>query len=288
MKRALVLFPVVGAFSIVTWLGCGGSTSTEFSGSGTGGNSDDGGTGGGSSTGGGAGAGGTVVGDGGGVGGSTGTGGGAPFDPGGIGGIIGGTDGGIPASDGGIFGGPINPVVVDGCRSLCAKEATANCPNEGTLNDCILGCRLILNNPNCVNAATTLFACEKTSTVTCDAKGKASLTSCGAEELSAAACFLTNASDPTLKPICTSYCAGVAAAKCPNDDLAGCATGCPVVGNFVPACNQYWKGYVTCASTAMFTCGNDGKAGAPSCALEAAQYALCTLGGALNTRDAGR
>src|SRR6185295_15387116 len=30
MNRAFVLFPVVGAFSMVTWLGCGGSTTGEF------------------------------------------------------------------------------------------------------------------------------------------------------------------------------------------------------------------------------------------------------------------
>jgi hypothetical protein len=191
--------------------------------------------------------------------------------------------------DSGLIGpGPIDPVVVDGCNELCAKEATANCPNQGPVGDCILGCRLILNNPSCSAQANALFACEKTSTAACDGQGKATLTGCGVEQLNAASCFLQNAADPTLKSTCDAYCAGVVAANCPNDDPAGCAVGCPVIGNFIPACNQYWKSYVTCASTATFTCGMDGKAGARTCALPFAQYALCTLGGALNAGDAGR
>jgi hypothetical protein len=215
--------------------------------------------------------------------------GGTSFDPGGIGSMIGGgSDGGVPAADASIGGNIITPEVVDGCNSLCVKEAAAMCPNQGTLGDCVVGCRLILNNPKCAASSNALFACEKNSPAACDGQGKATLTGCGVEQLSAASCFLTNAADPTLKAPCMSYCAAVAAAKCPNEDPAGCAIGCPVVGNFIPACNMYWKAYVTCASTAMITCGMDGKANAPGCGLQALAYLVCTAGGVVNTGDAGR
>jgi hypothetical protein len=280
MKRVFVWFPVVGAFSAFAWMGCGGATSAEFMSIDT----DGGGT---------AGRGGTSVGAAGSTGTAgttTGAGGSTGFDPGGVGTIIGATDGGLPpiSVDGGGGGGIIPPEVVNGCNELCVKEATANCPNQDPLNNCIVGCRRILNNPNCTRATDNLFACEKDSAVSCDAQGKATLTNCGLEQLAAATCFLVNAQDPTLKPACTTYCANVAAANCPNDDAAGCAIGCPVVGNFIPACNMYWKEYVTCASTATLVCGQDGKAGAPACALQFLAYALCTIGGVVNTGDAGR
>jgi hypothetical protein len=85
-----------------------------------------------------------------------------------------------------------------------------------------------------------------------------------------------------------SFCAGAAAANCPNDDPAGCAVGCPVYGNFIPACNMYWEKYVTCGSTAKFTCGMDGKANPQGCALQGGVFLLCTIGGVLNTGDAGQ
>src|SRR5262249_12903753 len=154
-------------------------------------------------------------------------------------------------------GGVITPQVVDGCNALCAKEASAMCPNQGTIENCVLGCRLILNKPGCTDSANALFTCEKTSPAGCDDQGKATLTGCGIEQLKAATCFLQSATDPTLKGPCTSYCANVAAAKCPNDDVAGCALSCPVVGNFIAGCNDFWKSYVTCASSAMLTCGRD-------------------------------
>jgi len=78
------------------------------------------------------------------------------------------------------------------------------------------------------------------------------------------------------------YCANVAAARCPNDDVAGCPVGCQVIGNFITACNGLLETSTsTCGLTATFACGADGKAGAPACLLEFAAYAFCTLGGAV-------
>jgi hypothetical protein len=287
MRRENVFLVVVGTVSMVGWLGCGGSTTGSF----TNGGSDDAGVDGTASTLGagganGEGAGGGTTG-GGGDAGQAGSAGGGPFDPGGIGDLLGGQDGGSPEA--GIPGGPIRPEVVDGCDALCAKEATANCPNQDTVSSCVLGCRLILNKASCAAQTNALFACEKTSTVACDDKGKATLAQCPGQELAAAGCFLQNSMDPSLTAPCSSYCAGVASAHCLNDDpAASCPGSCQVVGTLAPACTSAWKTYIACASGATFTCGNDGKAGAAACGLQFATFAVCAYGGALDTGDAGR
>jgi hypothetical protein len=180
----------------------------------------------------------------------------------------------------------VTPAVADGCDMLCAKEATANCPNQGTTSSCAVGCRLLLNNPNCASASMALFACEGTSTVSCDSSGKATLDNCGVQTLSSAACFLTNAMDPTLQAPCMTYCAKVAAAACPND-TSGCQQGCQLFGGFIPACGPLWKTYVTCADDAAVTCGTDGKAGAPSCGVQGLVFLACLASGASTTTDAG-
>ena len=95
MKRAFVLLPVVGAVSLVTWMGCGGSTTDAF----TSPDMTDGGSGGGSASEGGTGASGTT-GNAGSSGGASTAEGGVSFDPGMIGGLNGaGMDGGTAATD---------------------------------------------------------------------------------------------------------------------------------------------------------------------------------------------
>jgi hypothetical protein len=200
---------------------------------------------------------------------------------------LGSTLGGNP--DAGLSFG-VTTQVADGCDALCAKEATANCPNQGTTAACAVGCRLLLNNPACATAANALLACAGTSTVSCDSTGKATLDNCGVQTLSSAACFLQNAMDPTLQAPCTTYCSKVTTANCPNDTPSGCQQGCQTVGGFIPACDPLWKAYVTCAdgNGVAVTCGNDGKAGAPSCVVQALTYAACLLGGVSTTIDAGQ
>lgn len=212
--------------------------------------------------------------------------GGSAFDPTGLGsmlGAVGGADAGPAPS----FG--VTPQIADGCDTLCAKEATANCPNQGTTTNCALGCRLLLNNPTCSASAMGLFACEGTSTVSCDPTGKASLDDCGVQALSSAACFLQTANDPTIAAPCSTYCTKVAAAACPNDDPTGCQQGCQVIGGFVAACDPLWKAYVTCADgdAGAITCGTDGKAGASGCLLQALAYFACFYGGVSTTLEAG-
>src|SRR5580704_7679064 len=182
----------------------------------------------------------------------------------------------------------IPPAVANGCDALCAREATAMCPNQGSIESCVVGCRLLLNNPSCAMQAQSLFACEQTSPVSCDSSGKATLAACGVETLVSAACFLQSDTDPTLQGPCTKYCAESAAADCPGDDPSGCQAGCQVVGNLIPACDSLWTGYVTCAAgSASLSCGSDGKASAPACALQAIEYLACTAQGATTVGDGG-
>jgi hypothetical protein len=52
-------------------------------------------------------------------------GGGSAFNPSAIGAMLGGSvDAGLSIG--------VTPQVADGCDALCAKEATANCPNQGS------------------------------------------------------------------------------------------------------------------------------------------------------------
>jgi|SRR5580658_8879078 hypothetical protein len=210
-------------------------------------------------------------------------GGASAFSPAGLGAMLGGNaDGGVPS-----FG--VTPQVATGCDALCAKEATANCPNQGATSDCALGCRLLLNNSACATATMSLLNCEGTSTVSCDSTGKATLDDCGVQTLSSAACFLTNANDPTIAAPCATYCTKLAAAACPNDDPTGCQQGCQVIGGFVAACDPLWKAYVDCADSdaGVITCGTDGKGGASTCLVQALSYAACFYGGVSTTIDAG-
>jgi|HubBroStandDraft_1064217.scaffolds.fasta_scaffold02257_6 hypothetical protein len=182
----------------------------------------------------------------------------------------------------------IPPAVADGCDALCAREATAMCPNQGSIASCVVGCRLLLNNPSCAMQAQNLFACEQTSPVSCDGSGMAMLDACGVQTLVSAACFLQSDNDPSLQGPCTKYCAESAAAHCPGDDPSGCEPGCQVVGNLIPACDSLWKAYVTCAAGgASLSCGSDGKAWAPACAVQAIEYLACTAQGATTIGDGG-
>jgi hypothetical protein len=195
---------------------------------------------------------------------------------------------GSVASSSGTVSDSIPPAVASGCDTLCAREAMAMCPNQGTIASCVLGCRLLLNNPSCAMQSKELFACEQTSPVSCDASGKATLDACGVQTLVSAACFLQSDTDPTLQGPCTTYCMESAAAHCPGDDPSGCESGCQVAGNLIPSCDPLWKGYVTCAASgAPLSCGSDGKAWAPACAVQAIEYLACTAQGATTVADAG-
>lgn len=215
-----------------------------------------------------------------------------PINPGTIGGIVSGMgpDGGMGGAfaDAGSTAMPSTPQVVDGCNQLCEKQVAAGCSGGGTLDSCIVGCRVILANPSCASAAQTLFACLPNATASCDASGNVVFDRCQVEQLTADTCFLQNANDTTLANPCATYCAAVTAAKCPND-TPGCQGGCQVVGNLVAGCDAPWKDYVTCANGSTLTCGADGKAGAQACASEALRFYACVAGGlATILSDAGR
>jgi hypothetical protein len=271
MKRGLALVSAIGAGSIWTVVGCGGAAQTAIdgdSGSDSGVDTTSGGMDGGMD-------------------------GAMPINPGSVGAIVGGMTqdaggGGFFADGGGSTAMPSTPQVADGCNQLCTKEANAACSAGGTLESCVVGCRLILANPNCASAAQTLFSCLMTANASCDSSGNVVFDRCVVEQLSVDTCFLQNANDPGLATPCATYCAEVAAAKCPND-TSGCQAGCQVIGNLVAGCGNPWKDYVACANGSTLTCGADGKASARACTSQALRFYACVAGGlATILSDAGQ
>ncbi len=207
----------------------------------------------------------------------------SPFDPGAIGGILGGMGvdgGGAPTGlDAGSTAMPSTPEVVDGCNQLCTKEVAAACTAGPTLDSCLVGCRVMLANPTCASAGQGLFSCVQTDTASCDASGNVAFNACQIQQLATGLCFLQNANDPALGTPCATYCAGVSAANCPNDNPSGCQAGCQVIGNLVPGCDTAWKNYVTCANASTLTCDTNGKAGSSACAAQALLFWACAAGG---------
>jgi hypothetical protein len=207
----------------------------------------------------------------------------AAINPGAIGGILAGMGaddaGEAIFLDSGSSAMPSTPQVVDGCNQLCTKEVGAACPAGPTLDSCLVGCRVILANPNCASAGQGLFSCVQTAAASCDTSGNVVFAGCQVQQLAADLCFLQGANDPGLTTPCTTYCASVAAANCPSDAPSGCQSGCQVIGNLVPGCDTPWKNYVTCANGSTLTCGSNGKAGAPACASQALGFWACAAGG---------
>jgi len=220
--------------------------------------------------------------------GATGTGGdaAAPFNPGMLGGLVGGSNDGGAVTVG---DSAASAQVVDGCTRLCTAEAAAACPASGSLQSCIVGCQLVVGNPSCAAQTQALFACVDGASATCDSSGNATFAGCAPQELETEACFLQNTTDPSLATPCATYCANVAAAKCPNDNPAGCPSACPVEGNLISGCGPAWKDYVTCANTSTLACGSDGKAAPAGCAAQGLTFLACAAAGlAPLVSDAGR
>jgi hypothetical protein len=213
---------------------------------------------------------------------------GSAFNPGALGMLV-----GNPPVDAGAVAVPdaavvISPQVVDGCAQLCDKEQAANCPGFGSLSTCMVGCELLLKNPSCSSMAQTLFSCVSGSTASCDSSGNPTFANCGFQEIASAGCFITSNVDSTLQAPCTTYCAAVAAAKCPNDNPNGCVGSCQILGNLF-GCDSQWSQYVTCANGSTLSCGSDGKASASACITQAASFWECAAGEliVLTTADAG-
>lgn len=270
MRRQFALLPV----GVVCALGCGGATQASLgdAGAGTGTTMDASGAA---------------------------SEGGSSFDPGSIVGLLGGTsDAGMMMAtmDDAASGGPgqadAGPMmslppqqITDGCTQLCTKEASAACPAQGTVDSCLLGCRLLAGNPACSTETANLLSCSKNTTASCDAAGKAQLDGCGIQQLSFASCLFTKTSDPSLSGPCGNYCAAVAAAKCPNDKPGDCQGSCQLLGGLL-GCSAPWKSYVTCSENETFTCGTDGKASASACIGPALGFFACVF--ANLSPDAGK
>jgi hypothetical protein len=169
----------------------------------------------------------------------------------------------------------LSPAVRSGCESLCSSELDAGCSGQSSLSQCLIGCAVLLGNPNCVTQSSALLSCAQGAAMSCDSSGNVVISGCEVDQLQAESCALASAIDPTLNGPCTQYCATVAAAKCPNDDDAGCVPGCEMAGTLVAPCTPSWTGYVTCAESATMTCGSDGKASATACTGQFLEFVGC-------------
>ena len=199
------------------------------------------------------------------------------INPGQLGSLVGGSipDAGVASPP---EGGAIPAQIVDGCTTLCTEEQAAGCAGFGSLGSCQVGCNLLLRNPACTSAAQSLFACASGATATCDSSGNPTFSACAAQELATDACVLLKATDTSLATPCATYCAGVSAAKCPDDSSqSACVGACPLFGNLF-GCDAQWAQYVACANGSTLTCGSDGKASAAACLAQAASFWECAAG----------
>jgi hypothetical protein len=169
----------------------------------------------------------------------------------------------------------LSPVVTTGCQALCSAEEDAGCTGFGSVSQCLLGCGLLLGNPNCSAQASALFSCSQGASMSCDSSGNVAIQGCAVQQIEAESCALSNAVNTSLSGPCTQYCANVASAHCANESDSGCVPGCEVAGSLVPSCAPSWTGYVNCAETATITCGTDGKGGASDCLVQYVQFVAC-------------
>lgn len=202
---------------------------------------------------------------------------------------VGDSGSGVPAADSGsdvadvaldatTLDSGLSPVVTTGCQALCSAEAAevdAGCTGFGSVSQCLLGCSLLLGNPNCSAQASALFSCSQGASMSCDSSGNVAIQGCALQQLEAETCALSNAVNTSLSGPCTQYCANVASAHCPNEADSGCVPGCEVAGSLVPSCSPSWTGYVNCAETATITCGTDGKGSASACLVQYVQFVAC-------------
>jgi hypothetical protein len=186
-----------------------------------------------------------------------------------------GADSGFAGLDAATAEAGLSPAVRSGCETLCGAEVDAGCTGQSSLSQCLIGCAVLLGNPNCAAQSSELLSCAQGATMSCDSSGNVVIQGCGLSELAAESCVLTNATDPTLGATCTQYCANVASAHCSDDADAGCVQGCEMVGTLVASCSPSWTGYVNCAESASMTCGSDGKAGANACLGQYLQFVAC-------------
>jgi hypothetical protein len=282
------------ALAVVTAAGCGGS-SDSTSGGGKGGSAGKGGSGagkGGSSTGGssaagkgGASGGSSAMGGSGGSGGSSGRGvTGGSAGRGGTSGSGGSSGSGGPGGEGG--GGGSSAMTgyhppdaqVDGCTTLCEREAEADCENETTTEKCVEDCRIGILFEECSEQWDALFECAADAEVECNSSGEATFVGCNGQATATYACVLGDGLDPAFTEPCSDYCAASTATECDNTPAASdCTSTCVIIASAFPVCDPDFSDFIECAADAEYTCNAGGEPEAPECAGEYLLFLGCIL-----------
>jgi len=245
-------------------VGCEGDSKTNFDDNDTGGSpgAGEGGTGagssGGSTT---AGSSGTSSGKGGSAGSST---GGSPATGG-----TGGTAGSAGAGGSGAMRGYRPPDGhIQGCRTLCEKEAAAMCSNETTFEKCVEDCNVGILLEPCADLWDPVNECvEATETVGCSAEGQAILPDCIPPYIEYVECVSTAITTGPLGPECSEHCTSATAAACPNGEtMDDCVRSCRIIIATFPVCADTFAPYLACGAAAEQTCDADGEPVATGCA----------------------
>jgi hypothetical protein len=170
-------------------------------------------------------------------------------------------------------GGPtIPPELPENCDSVCEKLEQTDCPGQQPNPQCAVACKAAIEQPECVDAFETLFACAEDSEVVCNG-AEPTLSDCDAEFTSAFECAIKNLSDPELEAPCADYCARAADLDCA---IADCEATCQSAGSVVPSCKPLWTDFLACSDDKTLTCSAFGPPIADECQDQAISFLLCT------------
>lgn len=168
---------------------------------------------------------------------------------------------------------------IDACTSMCEREAEANCPNEGTAQECFDGCRVGIQFEPCSSAWDALFECAETAdAVTCNAEGEATVPDCVTQYAEVIDCVFNENLDESYTGTCDAYCGGLEAAACENaEPAATCASTCVILGSAFPVCAAVYSDFLECSTDADITCDAEGKPTAADCASEYVLFLSCLV-----------
>jgi hypothetical protein len=167
---------------------------------------------------------------------------------------------------------------IDGCTSLCQREAAAMCENETTLEKCIGDCRVGILFEDCSAEWDAVFECTEDAEITCDDDGEATASGCIGPYAAALACVFGDGLDTDFEGPCSEYCAAESAPACENEDSeADCTEGCIVIASAFPVCNDALTAQLTCGRDAEFTCNDEGEAEASGCIGETLSFLSCVV-----------
>jgi hypothetical protein len=168
---------------------------------------------------------------------------------------------------------------IDACTSMCEREAEANCPNEGTAQECFDGCRVGIQFEPCSSVWDALFECAETAdTVTCTAEGEATVPDCVTQYAEVIDCVFNENLDESYTGTCDAYCGVLEAAACENaEPAATCASTCVILGSAFPVCTAVYSDFLECSTDADITCDAEGKPTAEDCASEYVLFLSCLV-----------